>query len=60
VAEGVETEAQARICLGLGCRELQGRLFAGEMPADEVAALLTQRRKLGGISGGLSPVTPAG
>ena len=60
VAEGVETEAQARICLGLGCRELQGRLFAGEMPADEVATLLTQRRKLGGISGGISPVTPAG
>jgi EAL domain-containing protein (putative c-di-GMP-specific phosphodiesterase class I) len=60
VAEGVETEAQARMCLGLGCRELQGRLFAGEMPADEVGALLARRRTRGELSGGVAPAASSG
>lgn len=34
VAEGVETEGQRDILLGLGCDELQGYLFARPMPAD--------------------------
>ena len=33
VAEGVETERQRDVLLGLGCDELQGYLFARPMPA---------------------------
>jgi diguanylate cyclase (GGDEF)-like protein len=36
VAEGVETEAQREILLGLGCDELQGYLFARPMTAQQL------------------------
>ena len=36
VAEGVETEGQRDILLGLRCDELQGYLFARPMPADDL------------------------
>lgn len=37
VAEGVETEAQRDILVGLSCNELQGYLFARPMPADDLS-----------------------
>jgi diguanylate cyclase (GGDEF)-like protein/PAS domain S-box-containing protein len=40
VAEGVETEEQARKLLSLGCIEAQGYLFGRPIPADEMAQLL--------------------
>ncbi|MFZ5538093.1 MAG: putative bifunctional diguanylate cyclase/phosphodiesterase [Pseudomonadota bacterium] len=42
IAEGVETEAQRRLLLELGCDEGQGFLFARPMPFDAFAALLAQ------------------
>ena len=40
VAEGVETEEQAKILRLVKCDEMQGFLFSKPIPADEVAALL--------------------
>jgi EAL domain-containing protein (putative c-di-GMP-specific phosphodiesterase class I) len=40
VAEGVETEEQAKILRLMKCDELQGFLFSRPIPADEIAALL--------------------
>lgn len=40
VAEGVETEMQRQILLEEECRQMQGFLFAGPMPAEEVSKLL--------------------
>nr|WP_277998464.1 bifunctional diguanylate cyclase/phosphodiesterase [Sphingomonas liriopis] len=40
VAEGVETEAQARYLLGQGCDMAQGYLFGRSVPSDEVPAAL--------------------
>ena len=37
VAEGVETEAQYRQLLGIGCEHLQGHLFGEAVPAAEAA-----------------------
>jgi diguanylate cyclase (GGDEF)-like protein len=54
VAEGVETEEQARLLQVLRCEQAQGYLFAKPMPADELAriyigkparAVATPRRK---------------
>lgn len=45
VAEGVETEAQRRCLLSLGCHELQGYLFSRPVPAEE-AGSLTNRQGL--------------
>jgi EAL domain-containing protein (putative c-di-GMP-specific phosphodiesterase class I) len=36
VAEGVETEGQARLLAGMGCERAQGWLFAAAMPLDEL------------------------
>lgn len=43
VAEGVETEAQARILAALGCDELQGYRYAKPMPPDAWRAWLDAR-----------------
>lgn len=43
IAEGVETEAQRRCLLSLGCHELQGYLFSRPVPADEANALTTRQ-----------------
>jgi diguanylate cyclase (GGDEF)-like protein/PAS domain S-box-containing protein len=43
VAEGVETEQQARSLRSLGCDEMQGWLFSKALPADAFAALLLSK-----------------
>lgn len=40
VAEGVETEAQARFLQDAGCQLLQGSLFSSTVPANSLGALL--------------------
>jgi diguanylate cyclase (GGDEF)-like protein/PAS domain S-box-containing protein len=40
VAEGVESEEQAKILRLLGCDEMQGHLFSRPVPFEEMAALL--------------------
>ena len=41
VAEGVETLAQARLLLGMGCPVMQGFYFSRPVPAPEIVALLS-------------------
>ena len=43
VAEGVETEEQAKILRLLRCDEMQGYLISKPMPADQLVGLLAQR-----------------
>ncbi len=43
VAEGVETEEQARRLLELGCAQMQGYHFARPMDADDVTTMLHER-----------------
>lgn len=45
VAEGVETEEQARFLADLGCDLAQGFLYATPMPATELTRWLAQRQK---------------
>jgi diguanylate cyclase (GGDEF)-like protein/PAS domain S-box-containing protein len=40
VAEGVETDLQAKMLVDLGCDRIQGYLFGRPMPAEEVAGFL--------------------
>jgi diguanylate cyclase (GGDEF)-like protein len=40
VAEGIETEAQARVIRELGCEKGQGFLFSRPLPADDITAWL--------------------
>jgi diguanylate cyclase (GGDEF)-like protein/PAS domain S-box-containing protein len=47
VAVGVESEGQARQLRRQDCDEIQGYYFSKPLPADEVAELLKQGRKLG-------------
>ena len=42
VVEGVETEEQRTVLLGLGCEEAQGFLFSRPMPAEETWEYLEQ------------------
>ena len=44
VAEGVETQEQARLLYEMGCRAAQGFLFARPMPAEAFHTLLTQQK----------------
>ncbi|MBI4967741.1 MAG: EAL domain-containing protein [Rhodospirillales bacterium] len=46
VAEGVETESHLRFLRGLGCDQMQGYLFSKPLPADEMAKLLIEGRRL--------------
>ncbi|MEO6628298.1 MAG: EAL domain-containing protein, partial [Aquihabitans sp.] len=43
VAEGVETEEQRRVLLGLGCQRAQGFLFSPPVTAAEIDDLLARR-----------------
>lgn len=43
VAEGVDSEAQAKVLYLLRCDEVQGYLFYKPMPFDEMTALLQGR-----------------
>jgi EAL domain-containing protein (putative c-di-GMP-specific phosphodiesterase class I) len=40
VAEGIETEPEARFLRGLRCRYGQGYLYARPLPAEQIEALL--------------------
>ncbi|TAN51173.1 MAG: EAL domain-containing protein, partial [Betaproteobacteria bacterium] len=42
VAEGVETEAQAKLLRLLRCDEMQGYLFSRPLPMEEITAMLRQ------------------
>ena len=42
VAEGVETEEQARMLRGLACDQMQGFLFHGVLPRERFEALLAR------------------
>jgi len=44
VAEGVETETQARLLAALGCERAQGFLYCKPLPADEFESWLEERR----------------
>ena len=46
VAEGVETEAQLAFLRSRGCNAMQGYYFSKPIPADEVARLLQENRRL--------------
>jgi len=59
VAEGVETPAQARMLLEMGCDVGQGLGIAAPMPADEVAAWVRGWKGLFALSAA-APATAAG
>lgn len=44
IAEGVETEAQARCLMLQGCTEAQGYLFSKPVPGSEIASLMRQQQ----------------
>ena len=45
IAEGIETEAQHKVLMSLGCERAQGYLYGRPMPAIAIEALLTRRSK---------------
>ncbi|MHB1053864.1 MAG: EAL domain-containing protein [Thiobacillus sp.] len=48
VAEGVETEEQARLLRVLKCDEIQGFLFSPGVPAEQIEPFLRERKLLPG------------
>jgi EAL domain-containing protein (putative c-di-GMP-specific phosphodiesterase class I) len=46
IAEGIETEAQAKILLGTACDEAQGYLFSQAIAMDAVQELLAKQQSL--------------
>lgn len=59
VAEGVETPAQARMLLDMGCDVAQGAGIAAPMPAGEVPAWVRNWRGLFALSAAATTVLPA-
>jgi diguanylate cyclase (GGDEF)-like protein len=47
LAEGVETEGQARLLAGMGCDRAQGWLFSAALPLDELVEWWTGRTPVG-------------
>ncbi|MEE2001126.1 EAL domain-containing protein [Alkalimonas sp. MEB108] len=45
IAEGVETVAQERVILAMGCDEVQGFLYAKPMAKDELVTFIKQQKK---------------
>jgi EAL domain-containing protein (putative c-di-GMP-specific phosphodiesterase class I) len=60
IAEGVETEAQARQLVALGCHSGQGYLWSRPVPADEAFALITGQSVPFGPLAGAGPTTARG
>ena len=69
IAEGVETEAQARFLMGAGCEQAQGYYFSRPVPAAQGRGIAAGRAHraasgtvaaahLGGVSAALQPITP--
>ncbi len=48
VAEGVETEEQAKLLRLLGCDEMQGYLFSPAVPAERIESFLKEKKALPG------------
>ncbi|MGI4982632.1 MAG: EAL domain-containing protein [Janthinobacterium lividum] len=46
VAEGVESEREARLLRTMGCNELQGVLFSKALPAEQLWAWVQARGQL--------------
>jgi EAL domain-containing protein (putative c-di-GMP-specific phosphodiesterase class I) len=60
IAEGVETEAQARQLIALGCQSAQGYLWSPPVPSDEAGGLVTGRPAgFGPLAPGLATTEPS-
>ncbi len=49
VAEGVETEAQLKYLLSIGCEKIQGYLISKPLPADEVESFIRANPQITGL-----------
>jgi len=58
VAEGVETAAQARVLLDMGCEVGQGMGIAAPMPADEVPGWVRSWKGLFALTQAPAPTSP--
>jgi predicted signal transduction protein with EAL and GGDEF domain len=56
-AEGVETEEQAALLAGMGCKDVQGFLFGRPVPAEQLEAILGLGPKTSGVEI-VNPVRP--